>query len=102
VQGGGAEAVNNNNAITTRWIEKGDYLRLRNVQLGYTFPKTLAGVVPGLGSVRVYVTGRNVFTLTKYLGYDPETPGQGVYGPGIDSSSYPNVRAFTGGLQVNF
>ena len=102
VQGGGGEAVNNNNAITTRWIEKGDYLRLRNVQLGYTFPKTLAGVVPGLGSVRVYVTGRNVFTLTKYLGYDPETPGQGVYGPGIDSSSYPNVRAFTGGVQVNF
>ncbi|HEX8329788.1 MAG TPA: TonB-dependent receptor [Hymenobacter sp.] len=102
LQGGGGGAVNNNNPITTRWVEDGSYLRLRNVQVGYTFPKTLANKVPGLGSVRVYVTGRNVFTLTKYLGFDPETTGQGVYGPGIDNSSYPNVRAFTGGLQVNF
>ncbi|MDF7810601.1 TonB-dependent receptor [Hymenobacter sp. YC55] len=102
VQGGGLEAVNNNNPITTRWVEDGSYLRLRNIQLGYTLPKGLASRVPGLGSVRVYVTGRNVFTITDYIGFDPETTGQGVYGPGIDNSSYPNVRAFTGGLQVNF
>ncbi|TGE29173.1 SusC/RagA family TonB-linked outer membrane protein [Hymenobacter metallicola] len=102
VQGGGLEAVNNNNPFTTRWVEDGSYLRLRNVQLGYTFPKSLTSKVPSLGSVRVYVTGRNVFTVTKYIGFDPETPGLGVYGPGIDSSSYPNVRAFTGGVQVNF
>nr|WP_262904594.1 TonB-dependent receptor [Hymenobacter lucidus] len=87
---------------TTRWVEDGSYLRLRNIQLGYTLPKTLSNYVPGLGSVRVYVTGRNVFTLTKYTGFDPETPGVGTFGRGVDDGSYPNVRAFTGGVQVNF
>jgi hypothetical protein len=50
----------------------------------------------------VYATGRNVFTFTKYLGYDPETPGQGTFGRGIDDGTYPNVRTFTGGLQIGF
>ena len=87
---------------TTRWVEDGSYLRLRNVQLGYTLPKSVSGYVPGLGSVRVYVTGRNVFTITKYTGFDPETPGIGVFGRGVDDGSYPNVRSFTAGLQANF
>ncbi|MFD2720474.1 SusC/RagA family TonB-linked outer membrane protein [Hymenobacter monticola] len=87
---------------TTRWVEDGSYLRLRNIQLGYTLPASLSNRVPGLGSVRVYVTGRNVFTLTKYTGYDPETPGIGVFGRGVDDGSYPNIRSYTAGLQVNF
>ncbi|TGE08625.1 SusC/RagA family TonB-linked outer membrane protein [Hymenobacter fodinae] len=87
---------------TTRWVEDGSYLRLRNIQLGYTLPKTVSSLVPGLGSVRVYVTGRNVFTLTNYTGFDPETPGIGAFGRGVDDGSYPNVRSYTGGLQVNF
>jgi TonB-linked SusC/RagA family outer membrane protein len=98
----GTAATMNSRQNTTRWVEDGDYLRMRNIQLGYTFPKTLVNKVHGLGSVRVYVTGRNVFTLTKYLGYDPETPGQGTFGRGIDDGTYPNVRTFTGGLQVGF
>ncbi|MDO7873301.1 TonB-dependent receptor [Hymenobacter sp. ASUV-10] len=98
----GTAAVMNSLRQTTRWVEDGSYLRLRNIQLGYTFPKALTSRVQSLGSVRIYVTGRNVFTLTKYLGYDPETPGVGTFGRGIDDGSYPNVRAFTGGLQVEF
>jgi TonB-linked SusC/RagA family outer membrane protein len=87
---------------TTRWVEDGSYLRLRNIQVGYTLPQTLTSFVPGLATVRFYLTGRNVFTLTKYTGFDPETPGLGVFGRGIEDGSYPNVRTFTGGVQVNF
>ena len=107
LQGGGAgnlglAASSNAMANTTRWLEKGDYLRLRNIQVGYTFPKTLTSRVPSLGSVRVYLTGRNVFTATKYTGFDPETPGTEFLGRGIDYAIYPNVRTFTGGVQLNF
>ncbi|WP_460500026.1 SusC/RagA family TonB-linked outer membrane protein, partial [Hymenobacter agri] len=102
VYGGGAEAVKNFELASTRWVEDGSYLRLKNVQLGYTFPKNLTSKVPSLGTVRVYVTGRNIVTFTKYTGFDPETPGTGIFGRGLDNGTYPNVRTFTGGLQVNF
>lgn len=107
LQGGGAGNLGlaaNSNALfnTTRWLEHGDYLRLKNIQVGYTFPKVLTSRLPNLGSVRVYVTGRNVITFTKYTGFDPETAGTGFFGRGVDDGSYPNVRTFTGGVQVNF
>ncbi|UOQ82325.1 SusC/RagA family TonB-linked outer membrane protein [Hymenobacter sp. 5414T-23] len=107
LQGGGAgdlglAAASNALFNSTRWLEDGDYLRLKNIQIGYTFPKVLTSKVPSLGSVRVYVTGRNVVTFTKYSGFDPEITGTGFYGRGIDDGAYPNVRTFTGGVQVNF
>ena len=107
MQGGGLGNLGlaaSSNAMfnTTRWLEDGSYIRLRNVQLGYTLPKTLTSKMSSMGTVRVYVTGRNVFTQTKYTGFDPEITGTGFYSRGVDVSSYPNVRAFTGGLQVNF
>ncbi|WP_210520036.1 SusC/RagA family TonB-linked outer membrane protein [Hymenobacter terricola] len=107
LQGGGAgnlgaAASSNAMANTTRWLEKGDYLRLRNIQIGYTLPKTVIGKVTNLSNVRVYVTGRNVFTVTNYSGFDPETPGTEFFGRGIDYAIYPNVRTFTGGIQANF
>ena len=87
---------------TTRWLEDGAYVRLKNVQLGYTFGKNLLGWAPVIGSLRVYVTGRNIVTFTKYSGYDPEITGTGYFGRGIDNSAYPNVRTFTGGIQATF
>ena len=107
LQGGGLGNLGlaaSSNAMfnTTRWLEDGSYVRLRNVQLGYTLPKTLTNRMSSMGTVRVYVTGRNVFTLTDYTGFDPEISGTGFYSRGVDVSSYPNVRSFTGGLQVNF
>ncbi|WP_426058166.1 SusC/RagA family TonB-linked outer membrane protein [Hymenobacter sp. B1770] len=107
LQGGGSgnlglAAASNALFNTTRWLEDGSYLRLRNIQIGYTFPKALTNRVSSLGSVRVYLTGRNVFTVTDYTGFDPEITGTGFFSRGVDLSSYPNVRSFTGGLQVNF
>jgi hypothetical protein len=107
LQGGGLgnlgrAASSNSLRNTTRWLEDGSYIRLRNIQLGYTLPTSVSSKIPSLGSVRVYVTGRNVFTITDYTGFDPEISGTGFYSRGVDISSYPNVRAFTGGIQVNF
>jgi len=102
VYGGGAEGVKNNELASTRWVEDGSYLRLKNVQIGYTFPKTLTSKISGSSTVRVFVTGRNIVTFTKYTGFDPETPGTGLFGRGLDNGTYPNVRTFTGGVQVNF
>jgi hypothetical protein len=108
LQGGSADPnlalAASQNALynTTRWLESGSYLRLKNVQLGYTFGKNLLGWAPAIGSLRVYVTGRNIVTFTKYSGYDPEITGTGYFGRGVDNSAYPNVRTFTGGIQATF
>jgi hypothetical protein len=108
LQGGSADpnlalsASQNSLYNTTRWLEDGAYLRLKNVQLGYTFGKNLLGWAPAIGSLRVYVTGRNIVTFTKYSGYDPEITGTGYFGRGVDNSAYPNVRTFTGGVQATF
>lgn len=108
LQGGSADPnlalAASQNALynTTRWLEDGSYLRLKNVQLGYTFGKSQLAWASAIGSLRVYVTGRNIVTFTKYTGYDPEITGTGYFGRGVDNSAYPNVRTFTGGIQATF
>jgi len=107
LQGGGlgdlaTAAASNARFNSTRWLEDGDYLRLKNIQLGYTFSQGVISKVPSLGSVRVYLTARNLVTFTKYSGFDPEITGTGFYSRGVDNSAYPNVRSLTAGLQVNF
>ena len=95
-------AAQNSLYYTTRWLEDGGYLRLKNVQLGYTFGKSVLGHVPVIGSLRVYVTARNLVTFTKYSGFDPEITGTEYFGRGIDNSAYPNVRTLTAGVQATF
>jgi TonB-dependent starch-binding outer membrane protein SusC len=80
------------------YLENGDYLRFKVVQLGYTLPNRLFRNI-GVSRLRVYVTGENLFTLTKYSGYDPEVGG-GVFG--IDKGQYPQARTFIGGVQLSF
>ncbi len=80
------------------YLEKGDYLRLKIVQLGYTITaKPLSKI--GVTRLRVYVTGENLATLTKYTGYDPEIGG-GVFG--VDRGYYPQARSFLAGIQLGF
>jgi hypothetical protein len=80
------------------YLENGDYLRLKVVQLGYTFPDKLLSKA-GISKLRVYVTGENLLTFTKYSGFDPEVGG-GVYG--IDKGQYPQARSILAGLQIQF
>ncbi len=85
-------------------VFNGDYLRLKNVTLGYTIPKQITSKI-GISKIRVYVSGTNLFTLTKYPGTDPEI-GQVVASDpstnGVDRGLYPASRTFTTGINVTF
>jgi len=83
-----------NLATSSRFIESGAYLRLKNIQFGYTIPKTLTKKV-NINRCRIYVTASNLLTFTKYTGYDPEV------GSGIDYGNYPQSRTFMLGLNVD-
>jgi len=80
------------------YLQKGDYFRIKVVQLGYNLPKTTISKI-GMQRARVYVMSENLFTITKYTGYDPEIGG-GVMS--IDRGIYPQARSFMLGLNVGF
>ena len=74
------------------YLEDGAYFRIKTLQIGYSLPKALIHKV-SIDKVRVYLTSNNLFTLTKYTGFDPEIGGdQGIYG--IDRGVYPQARSF--------
>ncbi len=85
------------------YVEDGSYLRLSQITLGYTFPKTWTSKAY-ISNARLYVTIYNVATLTGYDGYDPEVSAASniVTTPGYDSSTYPRSRSFVVGLNVTF
>lgn len=93
----------NNTAISDRWVEDGSYLRIQNVALGYNLPKDLIRRA-GLNNLRVYVAGQNLYTFTKYSGFDPEIGAfnQGISLMNVDNGHYPNPRSITVGLNVEF
>jgi TonB-linked SusC/RagA family outer membrane protein len=80
------------------YLEDGNYLRLKVVQIGYTLPVKMLKKIGGT-KLRVYATGENLLTLTKYTGYDPEIGG-GVFG--IDKGVYPQAKSFILGIQLQF
>jgi hypothetical protein len=85
-----------NNLPSSRYLENGAYLRLKILQLGVTIP------VKGLDHLRLYLSGENLLTFTKYRGLDPEFSGGDVFTPGIDPRDYPNVRTLSLGLDLTF
>ena len=93
---------NVNFGYSDRWIERGDYLRLKNIQLGYTVPKNLLARTKIIESLRVYAGAQNLFTLTGYSGLDPEISGGDLFAKGYDDGHFPPVRSFTCGLQISF
>jgi hypothetical protein len=87
---------NKNTRVSDRFIEDGSYLRVKNVTLGYTLPKNLTQSAK-MSSARIYLSAQNLFTFTKYTGFDPETGAQG-----IDLNVYPVTRTFSAGINLNF
>jgi len=85
-----------NTQACSYYIEDGSYLRLKNLQAGYTFPKNITGRIR-IRSLRIYFQAVNLFTLTKYSGLDPEIGGSDL-ASGIDYGNYPNARQFLLGL----
>lgn len=86
-----------NNRFSSRWIEDGSYIRLRNITLSYTFTRKLAFI----NNLNIYLTGTNLFTSTSYLGYDPEFNFRdGVLGLGIDYGKIPQARSLVAGIKI--
>ncbi|WP_028566843.1 SusC/RagA family TonB-linked outer membrane protein [Salisaeta longa] len=101
-----ANDPNQNTRISDRYVEDGSYLRLKNVQLGYTLPTSLLTRIGGLQKARVYVGAQNLLTITGYDGYTPEI-GVGddeaaTLDRGIDRATYPQPRIYTVGLNLTF
>ncbi len=96
----------NNKMPSTRFLESGSYLKLKNVQLGYKLNKDVMKSL-GISNVRFYVSGQNLLTFTKYTGLDPEqynnsNNGNTVTAVGIDWGTYPSARTITVGVNANF
>ena len=84
-----------------RWVEDGSFVRLKNVVLGYTFPKQWLSVCKS-NKFRLYVAADNLVTLTKYQGYDPEVGNNGLSTRGLDKGNYPVSLQIRGGFQLEF
>jgi TonB-linked SusC/RagA family outer membrane protein len=96
---------NQNIRPSSRWIEDGSYLRLKNIIIGYTLPdKALHSITKGVvSSFRLYIASQNLLTFTKYTGYDPEIGSQnGTLTNGVDYGQYPAARSFQVGIHVGF
>ena len=89
----------NYSEMSNYYLQKGDYLRLKLVSLGYTLPQSVTEKF-GSNKVRLYVTGENLFTFTKYTGYDPEIAGNDEFG--IDRGYYPQAKSFLFGVNIQF
>ena len=97
-----------NQRNSSQWVENGSYLRLKNLTLGYNIPPKLLKKAR-ISSLRIYATGANLFTITKYKGYDPEAnnasniaSGDTAPYSGFDMGSYPSQRKYTIGLDITF
>lgn len=93
-----SNTVNNPNVASTRWVEKGDFLRLANVAVGYNMPKSLLQRA-NISSLRIYVQAQNLLTFTPYTGLDPETNTNGF---GVDWNGNPQQQVFTVGANLGF
>ena len=95
--------TNGNTLMSDRYIEDGSYLRIKNISLGYTFPKNIIRKFK-LENLRIYCNIQNLYTFTKYNGYDPEvgasTQTANVYG--CDNGRYPSPTTFSFGLNLGF
>jgi hypothetical protein len=85
--------VNNNNQPSTWWMRSGDFLRLKTLELGYTFPQGLLGRLH-LNNTRMYANAMNLFVLSKFTTWDPEMGGDGL--------GYPIQRVYNIGINFGF
>ncbi len=89
--------ANSNIRVSDRYVEDGSFVKIKNLQLGYTLPAAVGK--KAFKSLRLYVQVRNAFTFTKYTGFDPEIAG-GILDTGIDRGAYPQARTFAFGLDI--
>lgn len=90
-----------NNVFSSFYVEDGSFIRLKNVQIGYTLPKK-AMKKAKMESVRIYVAANNLITLTRYMGYDPDLGSSNALSAGVDFGMYPQAKSIMGGIQIAF
>ena len=96
--------ANDNDRISSRYVEDASFLRLNNLTIGYSLPKHLVKKA-FLQNVRVYLTGYNLICWTSYSGADPEvdvSSKRNAMTPGVDYAAYPKSRTFVGGINITF
>ena len=96
---------NNNGRPSTRWVEDGSYLRVKNLMIGYSIPERVLQTLThsAISRFRVYLSSQNLVTITGYKGWDPEVGSKnGTLTNGVDYGQYPQARSFQAGLQVGF
>lgn len=93
----------NNRALSSRFVEDGSYLRIQTVSLGYNIPLKYSSKVK-ISNARIFVTGQNIHTFTKYSGLDPELGSfnNNILMSNIDNGNYPNPRTYTIGANITF
>jgi len=89
-----------NTVSNSYYVEDGSFFRLKNLQLGYTFPKTILGNV--FSNMRVYIQAVNLFTITKYSGLDPELASSSDTFMGVDEGNLPATKQFLFGVNLTF
>lgn len=94
-------APTRNNVLSDYFVEDGSFLRIRNLQLGYTLPEAVSKKI-GARVFRVYVAANNLATFTRYLGYDPDFSSGSPLTGGVDQGVYPQAKTFMAGLNLNF
>jgi hypothetical protein len=85
--------------VSDRYVEDGSFIKIKNIQLGYTIPSSLTKNV--VNKLRFYLAVKNAATFTRYSGFDPEISG-GILGSGVDLGTYPQSRVYTFGLDLKF
>ncbi len=91
--------ANDNARVSDRYVEDGSFIKIKNLQLGYTLPASVTK--RRIDRIRIYVQVKNAYTITKYTGFDPEIPG-GILNTGVDLGSYPQARTYSAGIDVKF
>jgi TonB-linked SusC/RagA family outer membrane protein len=89
--------ANSNIRVSDRYVEDGSFVKIKNLQLGFTFPANVTKKI--FSKLRIYAQVRNAFTFTKYAGFDPEISG-GILDTGIDRGAYPQPRTYSFGIDI--
>lgn len=90
--------------LSDRFMEDGSFVRCKNLTLGYTLPNVGPAKIKGIANARVYLSANNLFTITKYTGFDPEVNTYGGSNTliGVDNLVYPIAKSYLVGIQVSF
>ncbi|WP_114791075.1 TonB-dependent receptor [Niabella yanshanensis] len=94
------DPLNTNSRVSDRWIYDGSYLRLKTVRLSYSLPQHIINRLK-ISAVKLYASGENLITWTRYTGYDPDISSYSGLRIGLDGGSYPQSRTFIFGLNVD-